>query len=102
MSINKVVLSATRSSYDGKSAVSAFWLDLVVALGTSDFDQRGGDGTTIAGIHDSPFSPVASVTISVISSQTTCGYVLKPRRMRSSYQVMSQELPRDGTVLTRR
>ena len=39
VSINEVVLSPTRSSYCGWSAVDTFWLDLVVLLGTSDFGQ---------------------------------------------------------------
>ena len=59
-------------------------LTLLLLLGRRIFGQRGGDGTPIEGIHDSLFPPVASVTVSVISSQTTFAYVLKPRRMGSS------------------
>ena len=61
-----------------RSAVGTFWLDLVVALGTSDFCQRGGDGTTIAGIHDSTFPPVASVTISDLRTDGWISPMLHP------------------------
>ena len=66
-----------------RSAVGTFWLDLVIALGTSDFCQRGGDGTTIAlHLHDSTFPPVASVTISDLR---TDGWISRVARIQNRY-----------------